>query len=479
MIRRGGTFTAYKQTNDLPLFMILGHGSEKIVPMEKRYTLPPNTYLVLLTTAGNTVSTAATAQYQSLFESREGIEWLHHPNEYASEIEDYLNRQNESEVVENIHLRIYNPNDKIPHITTDLTTVWNSTVSSKGCIPYHNANFYHSTNQKEYEFFTCIRFMKSGIYKIPPKHLFTENKLNFRALKAIQHSYEKTLRAHSQSHEPSLGNSHTFVGWYGSQAPSEYNGHFYLSHRDTHMSNEAMETYLHLMFSAMTDEMFRGSLIQMNKSRDMKIRVRPDNHHRDDAGHLHSYTGYEYETTLEYTLQQLIEMHGEGIYIFDGCRFVETLSGWNSTLKSCFYKLKAYLQKEIIKPYYHMAPENQAERVYFRQKFTQKVNTYLFNVIDLTTLSADIQQAYLHYHTIFPNSFDNLFQPMERVMEVLRLYHLNVSPTSPKHYNALRYQWDSLIELQKNNPEYQNMMLSRRVSDEQQTRGRPSAMDID
>jgi hypothetical protein len=480
IVAASGSPSSANKTEALPLYMILGHGNETMQPFESRFILPENTYVVLFTTVGNSIYTDATDKYQALFQTKEGVHKLHNPYDYADELESELNNIENTEVVENISMRIYGPGDRIPTITTDLTTTWNHKMSSNKCggIPVL------TSPAPVYETFVCMEFMKSGIYKIEPGQTLPPEtmKLDLQKLQKIKQNYLSIM----SNAKGLLGETEAIIeqnDFNGKQ--NDYLATFHLYHRHTTPDTKIVVDYLKNTLIHMTDMIFRDSLIKMDMVNELQIRIMDKTPVAVNDPRV--YKGYDYQTSIRYTLEALVSKFGEGIYYFDGCRAVKGLDTMDTYLSSIFKLMKGYIQFQFIYPNntanvsasQAQPPNLKNQHIQWRPTFLSIMNSLKDEEkadLNLEKFKDNIINAYLNTTNLTPASYKKLIKPLSYVYLFMFQYHFvkkkeAVNPSANRTMGALLDLWKKYRDLQ-NNPD---ILLYRHInyeSDTQQTANR-------
>lgn len=122
--------------SDLPIYLILGHGTEKVVELNEREKLPEGSTLVTYSESGNASFMEEVCKTLHLFKNPENLELLADPVEHRNELEEELNHS----------IRIYKPGTGIPELNISPLTTW---------------DFYNMKHVKTYQ------LMKSGVYRFP------------------------------------------------------------------------------------------------------------------------------------------------------------------------------------------------------------------------------------------------------------------------------------------------------------------------
>lgn len=122
----------------LPIYLILGHGTEKIVNFNQREQLPEGYNLITYSEAGNASYMEEVCRSLEIFNNPEYENILTEPSENKSELEHILNKT----------VHIYRPGNRIPELTISPMSYWSF---SQGVVDYY-------------------QFIRSGVYKFPIKN---------------------------------------------------------------------------------------------------------------------------------------------------------------------------------------------------------------------------------------------------------------------------------------------------------------------
>ncbi len=149
----------------LNVYMINGHGFEKVETFEKRFTLPKDKILVAFPVCGRPNYLDKICNFADIFQTPEKNKILLNPLVYKAELENMLE----------VPIRIYLPGDKVPNMSTNLfmnfnmkkTVIMKSGVFKLNKIPAIDRTVLHGTNDMRFSLGSEKCFKYTGVLDDP------------------------------------------------------------------------------------------------------------------------------------------------------------------------------------------------------------------------------------------------------------------------------------------------------------------------
>lgn len=320
-----------RQHPNKPVYMVLGHGSEQVTAFSDRYELPTGCTVVMLTTIGNPLVSKHMTKLIGAFGEELTMKhaaMFENPIKHKKTLNDLINNSSEKMKAwwDYINCRVYTEGSKVPNHYTTLEIAWNSSklecASKSTSFEAEVAKLPKS--QTKFRLDACPSFCKSGIYK-----LGYLPKLNLELINALITHCVGYEQHHGKTRIDVLDNSYSdFVTT--------------LSMHTSHQYQNGIDNLRYFIKSSLYKEITRGAVKTnaIDVSYEEQLQISP---------------------RQRFSIQDIIEMNGKGIYYIVSCRSVNIKAKTpHRAFERCEKMIRLFLHRDFIIPIHRTQKESEA-----------------------------------------------------------------------------------------------------------------------